>query len=154
MTSCSSEWSVAYQVRLACNRHPGTATMPVCNVHLLGRSSAGGYSGVAPERKVCPPTSLRTAATATGSVALRMLPTRRHWTHVQSYGNVNLRITAVAAAANMAPGPVQSDCGSKLCTLSNSTNSAFLFSASNKQTSFMYRPRHNVSLFPCSIHKP
>ena len=53
-------------------------------------------------------TSLSTATTATGSVALKMELNRRLCTQVQLYGNVYFTRTAVRAAENKMPGPAHS----------------------------------------------
>ena len=50
-------------------------------------------------------TSLKTATTATGSVALKIAPKRRHSTQDQSYGKVYFTSTAVRLALKRVPGP-------------------------------------------------
>lgn len=50
-------------------------------------------------------TSLRTATTATGSVALNIAPNSRHSIQLQSYGNVPFTRTAVIAVPTRTPGP-------------------------------------------------
>lgn len=53
-------------------------------------------------------TSFKTATTATGSVALKMAPNKRHSTQVHLYGNVYFTKTAVRLALNKMPGPAYS----------------------------------------------